>query len=66
MADPRVPDSVRKTFAELTGELEDLALIAAEAQAVHTVDEARHRCEVLMAALDPMLLRLRRLKETLR
>ena len=61
---PRL-DVVRKTFADLTGALEDAAMLAAEAQAITSRDDVRRQCEVLIAAVNLCLVRLHRLKRRL-
>ena len=58
-------DAARKTFADITGLLEDAALLASEAQAVTSCDEGRRQCDRLFAALDGCLARLRRLRRRL-
>ena len=58
-------DVARKSFAQVTGELEDVALIAAEGQAAGEIDEARKACDQLIARLAICLNRLHRLRRQL-
>jgi len=52
-------------FADITGELEDAAVMASVGQSVMTRDDARRRCEALLAAVMRMAVRLRRLRRSL-
>lgn len=56
---------MRKTFADLTGALEDMAVLAAEAQATANREDAHRLCEGLIAAVNLCLDRLHRLKRRL-
>jgi len=58
-------DAVRRTFADLTGVLEDAAALAAEAQEIASRDDARRQCEDLITAVKLCLVRLHRLKRLL-
>jgi hypothetical protein len=62
MAEPAVPDDVRERFAELTGDLEDAALIASRGQSIRTVVTARRCADRLDAALARVRSRLHRLR----
>ena len=65
MAEPIVPDTVRESFADLTGELEDAALVASQGQSVRTPDAARQCADDLVACIENMLARLRHLQASL-
>lgn len=65
MTGPAHTEAARKTFAELTGELEDASLIAAAGQTVFDVADARHTCDRLIATLEACLGRLQRLRRRL-
>ena len=58
-------DAVRRIFADLTGALEDATVLAAEAQATASRDDAYRQCEDLIAAVSLCLVRLHRLKRRL-
>lgn len=58
-------ETVRRALAELTGALEDAALIAAEGQAARDITDARQTCDRLIAALETCLGRLHRLRRRL-
>jgi len=58
-------ETVRKTLAELTGVLEDAAVIAAGGQAAHDITDARQTCDRLIAELETCLGRLHRLRRRL-
>jgi len=58
-------DAVRRMFADLTGALEDAAVLAAEAQASASRDDAHQQCESLIAAVNLCLVHLHRLKRLL-
>lgn len=58
-------DAVRRTFADLTGVLEDATLLAARAQATASRDDAQRQCERLIAAVNLCLVRLHRLQRRL-
>ena len=45
-------EAARKTFADITGLLEDAALLASEAQAAPNLVAARHSCDRLIAAVE--------------
>ncbi len=56
-------DAARKTFADITGLLEDAALLASEAQATPSLVAARQSCDRLIVAVETCrgrLLNLRR------
>ena len=55
----------RSAFAEITGELEDATLIAAEAQATRDLATARPTCDRLITALEACLGRLQSLRRRL-
>jgi prophage DNA circulation protein len=65
MAEEPGLDAVRRAFADLTGALEDAAVLAAEAQAAASRGDARQRCEDLITAINLCLGRLQRLKRRL-
>lgn len=58
-------DTVHRSFADLTAALEDAAVVAANAQAAASRDEALRQCEALIAAVNSCLARLNRLKRRL-
>jgi len=58
-------ETARKTLAELTGELEDASLIAAEGQTALHLADARRTCDRLIAALEAYLGRLQHLRRRL-
>jgi hypothetical protein len=60
---PRV-ETVQKTFAELTGALEDASLVAAEGQTASIAD-ARQIYDRLIAVLEPCLRQLKCLRRRL-
>jgi hypothetical protein len=66
MAERTVPDRLKKAFADLSGQLEDAALIAYQGQSAQSLDEARRCRNDLMAALERMRVRLHRLEGRLR
>ena len=55
-------ETARKTFAEITGALEDATLVAAEGQASPNLSAARQSCDRLIALLEARLARLQRLR----
>lgn len=65
MTKPNLVEVARKPFAQATGELEDVALIAAKGQAAGAIDEARNACDQLIARLGTCLNRLQRLRRQL-
>ncbi len=58
-------DAVRKTFADITGLLEDAALLASEAQAAPGLVAARHSCDRLIVAVETCRGRLHDLRRRL-
>lgn len=52
----------RKSFAQVTGDLEDVTLIAAEGQAAPSIAAALDTCDQLIARLGICLNRLQRLR----
>ena len=58
-------DAVCKTFADITGLLEDAALLASEAQAAPSLVAARHSCDRLIVAVETCRGRLQRLQRRL-
>lgn len=58
-------DAVSKCFADLTGQLEDAALIAAEGQGARSRDEARVHYNALSATVKRMSARLQQMKRQL-
>ena len=62
MAKRPAMDAARKTFADITGLLEDAALLASEAQAASSFVAARHSCDRLIVAVETCRGRLQRLQ----
>ena len=58
-------DAARKTFADITGLLEDAALLASEAQAAPGLVAARQSCDRLIVAVKACRGRLHRLRRRL-
>jgi hypothetical protein len=58
-------DAARRAFADISGALEDAALLACEAQAAPNYDEVRQHCDRLVAAVEDCLGRLHRLRRRL-
>ena len=58
-------DAARKTFADITGALEDAALLASEAQAAPSLVAARQSCDRLIVAVETCRGRLQRLQRRL-
>lgn len=58
-------ESARKSFAQVTGDLENTAHVAADAQAAAGVSAAREACDQLIARLGICLNRLERLRRRL-
>lgn len=58
-------ESARKAFAQVTGDLENAALVAADAQAAASVSAAREACDQLIARLGTGLSQLQRLRRRL-
>ena len=56
-------ETARATFAEVTGALEDAALVAADAQATPDLAAARDACDRLIARLDACRGRLLRSRQ---
>ena len=54
-----------KTFADVTGSLEDATLVAAEGQASPNLSAARQSCDRLIPLLETTLARLQRLRRQL-
>ncbi|MEQ1611526.1 MAG: hypothetical protein ABL904_02140 [Hyphomicrobiaceae bacterium] len=65
MANRPTLEAVRKTFADITGALEDAALLASEAQAAPDQVAARKSCDRLIAAGETCLGRLHHLRRRL-
>ena len=65
MTDSSHVEKARLVFAEVTGTLEDSALIAAEGQAAADFAGARHSCDRLLARLKSCLEQLQRLRRRL-
>ena len=59
-------DAIQKAFAELTAQLEDAVLIAAQGQGVENIREARRYTKRLSAAVDRIGQRLSRLERRLK
>ena len=59
-------DAIRKAFADLTAQLEDAALIAAQGQGIENIYEARRYSKRLAAAAGRIGQRLRRLERRLK
>ena len=55
-------EAARKTFADITGLLEDAALLASEAQAAPNLVAARQSCDRLIVAVETCRGRLQRLQ----
>lgn len=55
----------RKSFAQVTGDLENAALVAADAQAAASVSAAREACDQLVVRLGTCLDQLQRLPRRL-
>jgi hypothetical protein len=66
MAERTVPDTLKEAFADLSGQLEDAALIAYRGQSAQSLDEARRCRNDLMAALERMRVQLQRLEGRMR
>ena len=58
-------EAARKTFADITGALEDAALLASEAQATSSLVAARYSCDRLIVAVETCRGRLDRFKRRL-
>ena len=58
-------EAARKTFADVTGALEDAALLASEAQAAPSLVAACQSCDRLIIAVETCRGRLDRLKRRL-
>ncbi len=58
-------DAVRKTFADITGLLEDAALLACEAQAAPSLDAGSHSYDRLIVAVETCRGRLHNLRRRL-
>ncbi len=65
MASPANLNSARKAFADITGALEDVALLASEGQSVPEPVEARRQCERLIVIVEACLDRLNHLRRRL-
>ena len=65
MAKRHALEAARKTFADITGALEDAALLASEAQAAPNLVAARHSCDRLIAAVETCRGRLHDLRRRL-
>jgi len=55
-------ETARKAFADVTGSLEDAAVVAAEGQASPNLSAASHSCDRLIVLLKSSLARLQRLR----
>lgn len=62
MANSARVETARVIFAEVTGALEDAALVAAEGQAAADFTGVRHACDRLIPLLEDCLNRLRKLR----
>lgn len=51
-----------KTFADVTGSLEDATVVAAEGRASPSISAARQSCDRLIALLESTLARVQRLR----
>ena len=58
-------DAARKTFADITGLLEDAALLASEAQAAPSLVAARQSCDRLIVVVETCRGRLQDLRRRL-
>lgn len=65
MTDSARVKKARLVFAEVTGVLEDAALIAAEGQAAPDLPAARRSCDRLLARLKSCIEQLQRLRRRL-
>ena len=65
MANRPAPEAARKTFADITGALEDAALLASEAQAASSLVAARQSCDHLIVAVEACRGRLHHLRRQL-
>ena len=65
MTKPDPAETARRSFAQVTGELEDATLIAAEGQAAPSIAVARDTCDDLSVRLKACLDRLQRLRRRL-
>ena len=66
MTKPYPVETARRSFAQVTGELEDATLIAAEGQADPSIAAVRETCDDLSVRLKACLVRLERLRRRLR
>lgn len=66
MPDTKIIGSCRKVFAEVTGELEDAALMACRGQAARNRNDIRKLCGDLIGSLERTLGKLRRMRKHLR
>ena len=65
MTEATLPKMARMAFAEVTGLLEDAALVAAEGQATPNLSAACQSCDHLITLLETTLARLQRLRRRL-
>jgi len=65
MNEAALVETAREAFAEVTGVLEDAAVIAAEGQASPKLSAARQSCDRLINVLEACLERLQRLRRRL-
>lgn len=65
MASQPALEAARKTFADMTGALEDAALLASEAQAAPSLVAARQSCDRLIVVVEECGARLQRLRRRL-
>ena len=65
MAEAVRVETVRRAFAEVTGELEDATLIATEGQATMDLVAARRSCDRLIESLESCNAQLQRLRRRL-
>lgn len=65
MANRPALEAARKTFADITGALEDAALLASKAQAASSLVATRQSCDRLIVAVETCRGRLQRLRRRL-
>lgn len=65
MTEPTRVKAARRTFANVTGALEDATLVAAEGQASPNLSAASQSCDRVIALLETTLTQLQRLRRRL-
>ena len=56
-------EAARRTFAKVTGALEDAAIVAADGQASPNLSAARQACDRLITLLEATIAQLQRLRK---